>query len=128
MLLEQLTPVAPAVFLLHDVFAYGYDEVGRHGRQGEANCRQLAARARRRIDEARRRFEASRAERERLADRFFAAVGRGDVDGLVELLAADAVVYGDGGGRGPSWRQPIVGRDRVSRLLGGVGGQTGELG
>jgi RNA polymerase sigma-70 factor, ECF subfamily len=127
-LLEQLSPVERAVFLLHDVFAYGYDEIAEAVGKSEANCRQLATRARRRIDEGKPRFEASRAERERLADRFFAAVGGGDVDGLAEMLAADAVVYGDGGGRSPSWPHPILGRDRVSRLLAGVGTQMGEYG
>jgi RNA polymerase sigma-70 factor (ECF subfamily) len=121
-LLEQLTPVERAVFLLHDVFGYGYAEVARTIGKSEENCRQLATRARRHIEAEKPRFEASRRERERLAERFFAAVGDGNVDDLVEMLAADVVVYGDSGGMSPSWPRPIVGRDRVSRLMGGVGG------
>ena len=109
------------MFLLHDVFGYGYDEIARTVDKGEANCRQLATRARRHIEEQRPRFEASREERERLAARFFAAVSDGDVESLVELLAADVVVYGDGGGNAPSWPKPIFGRDRVSRLFAGIG-------
>jgi RNA polymerase sigma-70 factor (ECF subfamily) len=128
LLLERLSPVERAVFLLHDVFDYGYDEVARIVGRTEANCRQLAVRARRHVDEHRPRFEASRGDRERLAARFFDAVGNGDMDGLVELLAADVVVYGDGGGIGPSWRRPIFGRDRVLRLLLGLGGFWRELG
>jgi RNA polymerase sigma-70 factor (ECF subfamily) len=127
-LLEQLTPVERAVFLLHDVFGYGYDEIaGIVGKSAE-NCRQLALRARHHIDEEKPRFEASRQERERLAARFFAAVSDGDLEALVELLAADVVVYGDGGGKAPSWPRPIVGRDRVSRLFAGIGQQIAELG
>jgi RNA polymerase sigma-70 factor (ECF subfamily) len=122
-LLEQLTPVERAVFLLHDVFGYGYGEVAETVGKSEENCRQLATRARRHIEAERPRFEASRRERERLAERFFAAVGDGDIDELVDMLAADVVVYGDGGGMSPSWPRPIVGRDRVSRLFVGVGGQ-----
>jgi RNA polymerase sigma-70 factor, ECF subfamily len=126
-LLEQLTPVERAVFLLHDVFGYGFDEIAEIvGKTGE-NCRQLAVRARRHIDEQKPRFEASREERERLAARFFAAVTDGDVESLVEMLAADVVVYGDGGGKAPSWPRPIVGRDRVSRLFAGLGPQMADL-
>ena len=63
-----------------------------------------------------------------LAGRFLEAVGAGNMHGLVELLAADVVVYGDGGGKVPSWRQPIVGRDRVARLLLGSGRVAEQLG
>jgi RNA polymerase sigma-70 factor, ECF subfamily len=119
-LLESLTPVERAVFLLHDVFGYGYDQVSDVVGKSENNTRQLAVRARRHVDERRPRFEASREERQRLADRFFEAVEEGDTEGLVGLLAHDVVVYGDGGGKGPSWRRPIYGRDNVSRLLLGL--------
>jgi RNA polymerase sigma-70 factor (ECF subfamily) len=128
LLLERLSPVERAVFLLHDVFDYGYDEIAPIVRKSEANCRQLATRARRHVREQKPRFDASRRQREELADRFFAAVGDGDVGGLVELLAADAVVYGDGGGKVPSWPRPIVGRERVAKLWAGVGGQARDLG
>jgi RNA polymerase sigma-70 factor (ECF subfamily) len=128
LLLERLSPVERAVFLLHDVFGYGYEEIARIVGKSDDNCRQLASRARRHIEAERPRFEASRRERDELASRFFAAVGDGDLDGLVEMMAADVVVYGDGGGKVPSWRQPIVGRDRVSRLLVGLGKQMRDLG
>jgi RNA polymerase sigma-70 factor (ECF subfamily) len=127
-LLEQLTPVERAVFLLHDVFGYGYDEIAGIVGKSEDNCRQLAARARRRIEEQKPRFEASREQRQRLAERFFAVVQDGDIEALVEMLAADVVVYGDGGGKAPSWPRPIVGRDRVSRLFAGWGRQLDGLG
>jgi RNA polymerase sigma-70 factor, ECF subfamily len=127
-LLEQLTPVEGAVFLLHDVFGYGFDEIAEIVGKSSDNCRQLAVRARRHVDEQKPRFEASREERERLAARFFEAVTDGNLDALVEMLAADVVVYGDGGGKVPSWPRPIVGRDRVSRLFGGLGRQMAGLG
>jgi RNA polymerase sigma-70 factor (ECF subfamily) len=128
LLLERLSPAERAAFLLHDVFAYGYDEIAGILDRSEDSCRQLASRARRRVEDGKPRFEASRRARDELAARFFAAVGDGDLDGLVELLAADVVVVGDGGGRSPSWPQPIVGPGRVSRLLVGLAGQMRELG
>jgi RNA polymerase sigma-70 factor (ECF subfamily) len=123
-LLESLTPVERAVFLLHDVFGYGYDEIAPIVEKSEDNCRQLAVRARRHVEERRPRFEASRTKREELAQRFFAAVEEGDTDGLVRLLADDVVVYGDGGGRAPSWPRPIRGREQVARLLVAVAAQA----
>jgi RNA polymerase sigma-70 factor, ECF subfamily len=128
LLLERLSPVERAVFLLHDVFSYDYDEVARIVGKSEDNCRQLAARARRHVGEQRPRFEASRSKREQLAARFFRAVGEGDMDGLVSMLAADVVVYGDSGGISPSWPRPIVGRDRVIRLLLGMAEQMRQVG
>ena len=83
----------------------------------EDNCRQIAARARRHVEARRPRFEASRRQKEELAQRFFAAVGEGDLDGLMELLAADAVMMGDGGGKAPTIRHPLHGREPVARLL-----------
>ena len=128
LLLERLTPVERAVFLLHDVFGYDYDEIARIVGKTSDNCRQLALRARRHVNEQKPRFEASRSKREELAARFFSAVGRGDMDGLVSMLAADVVVYGDSGGTSPSWPRPIVGRDHVSRLLVGIANQMRQVG
>jgi RNA polymerase sigma-70 factor (ECF subfamily) len=128
LVLERLTPVERAVFLLHDVFDYGYGEIAPIVGKSEDNCRQIAVRARRHVDENRPRFEASRRQRELLAERFFDAVEEGDMDGLVELLAGDVVAYGDGGGTSPSFRRPIYGRDRVLRLLLGFGRHARELG
>jgi len=128
LLLERLSPVERAVFLLHDVFDYGYDEVARIVGKTVDNTRQLAVRARRHVDENRPRFDASREQREKLADRFFDAVRSGRMEDLLHALAADVVVYGDGGGGSPSWRHPIYGRDKVSRLLLGMGRHTVQMG
>jgi len=127
LLLERLTPVERAVFLLHDVFGYDYDEISAIVKKSPDNCRQLALRARRHVNEQKPRFEASRSKREELATRFFSAVGSGDMDGLVSMLAADVVVYGDSGGIPPSWPRPIVGRDPVSRLLVGIANQMQQI-
>jgi RNA polymerase sigma-70 factor, ECF subfamily len=94
----------------------------------EDNLRQIAARARRSVDERRPRFESSREEREHLAERFFAAAAAKDGDALAEMLAPDVVFYGDGGGkvRGAIPR-PVFGRDRVARLLVGFARNRDEL-
>ena len=126
-LLESLTPVERAVFLLREVFDYDYGEIARIVERSEDNCRQLYVRARRHIDEGRPRFEASREQRDKLAERFVAAAQQGDTAALIEMLAADVVVYGDGGGKAPSWPKPIYGRDRVAKLMAGTFAQAAGL-
>jgi RNA polymerase sigma-70 factor (TIGR02957 family) len=116
-LLEQLTPEQRAALLLRDVFDYGYDEIAEIVGTSEANARQLATRARRHVDAGRPRFEASRAQRDELARRFFAAVRDGDLAGLESLLADDVVLQGDGGGKVPALARALRGRDRVARTL-----------
>ena len=128
LLLERLSPVERAVFLLRDVFGYEYDEIAGIVAKNSSNCRQLALRARRHIGEGRPRFEASRSKRAELASRFFGAVGDGDMDGLITMLAADVVVRGDGGGVSPSWLRPITGRDHVGRLMLSLSRQIRQLG
>jgi RNA polymerase sigma-70 factor (ECF subfamily) len=118
--LESLTPVERAVFLLHDVFDYGYDEIAEIVGKTRENCRQLALRARRHVEARRRRFETSREQRERLAARFFEAIREGDLDGLVALLAEDAVATGDGGGKGEARATPLVGGEKVARFMLGL--------
>ncbi|MGA7673387.1 MAG: sigma-70 family RNA polymerase sigma factor [Nitrolancea sp.] len=123
LVLERLSPVERAVFLLHDVFAFDYDEIAKIVERSPANCRQLSSRARRHVEEEKPRFEPSSKARDELATHFFAAATRGDMDGLVSMLASDVVVYGDGGGKAPQWSRPIVGRERVARLFVGMSGQ-----
>ena len=105
LLLERLTPLERAVFVLREVFGFGFSEVAVAVGRSEAACRQLAARARRHMDVGRPRFEADRREREELAARFFDALRDGDIEGLRELLAADVEMVADGGGKGPATSQ-----------------------
>jgi RNA polymerase sigma-70 factor (ECF subfamily) len=116
-LLQTLSPVERAVFLLREIFDYAYDEIAAIVQKSEENCRQIFARARKRIDEGKPRFDVSQADQQQLATRFFEAVGQGDLASLVAFLAADVAFYGDGGGRARAYPQPIFGRDRVGRLL-----------
>src|SRR5438552_4921506 len=90
LLVQRLRPLERAAFLLHDVFSYSHSEIAAMLGKTEANCRQLAARAHKRIDEARPRLEGCVAVRDDLAGRFFAAMRRGDVDLLMQLVAPDA--------------------------------------
>ncbi|MEW2139697.1 RNA polymerase sigma-70 factor [Streptomyces sp. NPDC005409] len=118
LLLERLSPLERAVFLLRDVFAFGFDEVATAVGRSEAACRQLLVRARRHMEAGRPRFEADRRERQELAARFFDALKDGDVDGLQNLLAADVQMVGDGGGKAPQLARAVVGAQNVARLLG----------
>ncbi len=116
-LLERLSPLERAVFVLRDVFAFDFPEIASAVGRSEAACRQLAVRARRHMDDGRPRFEADRREREELATRFFDALREGDVDGLRELLAADVQMVGDGGGKAPALARAVVGAANVARVL-----------
>jgi RNA polymerase sigma-70 factor, ECF subfamily len=120
LLLERLSPLERAVFVLREVFGFGFPEVASAVGRSEAACRQLAVRARRHMDAGRPRFEADRREREELAKRFFDAFREGDVDGLRELLAADVQLVGDGGGKAPQLARAVIGAAKVARLLASI--------
>ena len=124
-LLENLSPEQRAVFLLREVFDYPYDEIARIVGKSEDNVRQLAVRARRHVDERRSRFDASREERNELADRFLAAARDGDLQALESMLAHDVELHGDGGGKAPALARPVYGRDHVARTLA-AWGRAGE--
>ncbi|MEV0717075.1 RNA polymerase sigma-70 factor [Asanoa sp. NPDC050611] len=117
LLLERLTPLERAVFVLREVFAFDFPDIAQAVGRSEAACRQLAVRARRHMDEGRPRFEADRRERAELADRFFGAFRDGDVDGLRALLAADVEMVGDAGGKAPLWRPAFHGPESVAKVL-----------
>jgi RNA polymerase sigma-70 factor (ECF subfamily) len=117
LLLERLSPLERAVFVLREVFAFGFPEIASAVGRSEAACRQLAVRARRHMDAGRPRFEADRREREELAARFFDALREGDIEGLQELLAADVQMTADSGGKAPAWGRGAFGADNVARLL-----------
>ncbi|MER7274760.1 RNA polymerase sigma-70 factor [Dactylosporangium sp. NPDC000244] len=116
-LLERLSPLERAVFVLREVFGFGFGEVASAVGRSEAACRQLAVRARRHMDAGRPRFEADRRQREELAGRFFDAFREGDVDGLRALLAADVRMVGDSGGKAPQWQPAFFGAENVARVL-----------
>src|SRR5262245_30124570 len=119
LLLERLSPLERASFLLHDVFGLDFVEIARALDRGEAACRQLAARARVHIEAGRPRFPASREDR-RLAGAFHAAMTSGDTQAFAQILAKDAVLYSDGGGKRAAALNPIRGVDRILRFFAGV--------
>lgn len=116
-LLEELGPVERAVYLLHEVFAYRFEEVAQMTGQSPANCRQLASRARRRVGERRRRFDADSRRAQELARRFVVACGTGDIEALMDTLSEDVVVWTDGGGKAKSAPRPVLGPHRAARFL-----------
>jgi RNA polymerase sigma-70 factor, ECF subfamily len=118
-LLESLTPVERAVFVLREAFDFGYDEIAEIVDKSQDNVRQLAVRARRHVDERRPRFEPSREQRDELMKRFVAALQQGDTAPLVELLAEEATFYGDGGGKAPQIWAPVAGGQAIARMLAG---------
>ncbi|MEV8431499.1 RNA polymerase sigma-70 factor [Streptomyces chartreusis] len=120
LLLERLSPLERAVFVLREVFGFGFDEIAAAVDRSEPACRQLVVRARRHMAAGRPRFAADRQERQELASRFFEALEDGDVGALRNLLAADAQLVGDGGGKAPQLARAVVGAENVARLLASV--------
>jgi len=126
-MLEELSPVERAVFMLREVFGYRYPDVARITGKTEVNCRQIFARARQRISagaQAHGEPPVSRGERraegEELARRFFEAAAGGDMEALLGMLAPDVVFHGDGGGKAQAIARPLAGRERVMRLIAGI--------
>ena len=117
LLLERLSPLERAVFVLREVFGFSFPEIGSAVGRSEAACRQLAVRARRHMDAGRPRFETDRKEREELAARFFGAFREANVEGLRELLAADVQLVGDGGGKAPLLASHTIGPENVVHVL-----------
>jgi RNA polymerase sigma-70 factor, ECF subfamily len=120
-LLERLSPIERAVFLLHEVFDFEYGEIARMVDKTEANCRQLLARARKRIGSSRARFEADPAQARRLTQRFTEASVAGDMDALLAMLAEDITLWADGGGKVPGAAlEPVRGATPVARFVLGI--------
>ena len=119
-LLESLTPVERAVFLLREVFDYEYAEISRLVGKSEANCRQISRRARQSVAARRPRFDPSPEAEERLLRSFLEACLSGDMDALISMLSDDVTLWSDGGGRVVAARNPIHGPDRVARFLLGI--------
>jgi len=116
-LLEELTPLERAAYLLHDIFGYSFEEVARSLGRTPAACRQLGARARRHIEGRRQRFDADLRHGRELTDRFLVACATGDLSGLLDMLSDDVVVWTDGGGKVRAAMRPVVGPRRSSRFL-----------
>jgi RNA polymerase sigma-70 factor (ECF subfamily) len=118
--LESLSPVERAAYLLRRVFDFDYAEIAAAVGKSEANCRQLVSRADDHIRARRPRFDPAPGEAERLTGEFLQACATGDLGGLMRVLAVDAVLYSDGGGKVPAARVPIRGAERIARFLFGV--------
>jgi RNA polymerase sigma-70 factor (ECF subfamily) len=119
-LLERLTPVERAAYLLREVFGYQYAEIADIIEQTEVNSRQLVTRARKHLEANRPRFDADEAARDALLERFLAAAEEGDLEALEELLAKDAVLYADSGGKAMAPPEPLVGAALIARFMAAV--------
>ena len=119
-MLESLTPAERAAFLLREVFRFDYAEVAAMLERSEASCRQLVSRAHQHVDERRVRFTADRDRAQELSLRFLVACQTGDLGVVTSLLAADAVLVSDGGGKVSAARRPVNGPDKIGRFLIGV--------
>jgi RNA polymerase sigma-70 factor, ECF subfamily len=119
-LLERLNPVERAAYLLRDVFGYEYARVADIIERTEVNSRQLVTRARKHLEANRPRFDADEAARDALLERFLGAAEEGDLGALEELLAEDAVLYADSGGKAMAPREPLVGAALIARFMAAV--------
>jgi len=126
-LLEALTPQERAVFLLRQVFEYEYAEIATILQISEANCRQLAHRAKQRVAEDRPRFPPSPERQQQLVAGFLAATQHGDLKSLTQMLAQDVTFWADSGGKGPAPRQPVYGRETVARLTISINARAPEV-
>jgi RNA polymerase sigma-70 factor (ECF subfamily) len=115
--LERLSPLERAAFLLHDVFDMGFGEIAAALGRSETACRQLAARARTNVHASRSALKVSPEESTRLAGAFANAIRDGDIAALARILAEDATFVSDGGGRVAAVPKPVIGRDRVARVI-----------
>lgn len=120
MALERLSPLERAAFLLHDVFDMDFAVIAAVLERSEPACRQLAARAREHVRGGRPRFKPAEGAESRIMGAFVGAIATGDVGALATLLAEDAVLYTDGGGKRHAALNPIFGRDRIARFFLGV--------
>jgi RNA polymerase sigma-70 factor, ECF subfamily len=124
LILESLSPVERAAYLLRRIFDYDYDVIARILERSEPSCRQLVSRAEQRIHDQRPRFDADPAQAERLTGAFLQACSTGDLNGLLHILASDAVLYSDGGGKVHAALAPIRGADKIARFFLGITKKT----
>ena len=121
--LETLTPLERTVFVLHEAFGYSYSEVADILDRTPATVRQLAHRAREHVAARRPRFPADPETRRAATERFLRATLSGDVSALMELLAPDATLWADGGGKFKAPRRPVHGADKIARFFAAIGTQ-----
>jgi RNA polymerase sigma-70 factor (ECF subfamily) len=119
-LLENLTPVERAVFLLREVFDYDYGEIAQIVDREESACRQLFSRAKKHISANRPRFEPTPEQHQAILTEFMHVVEAGDLDGIMNLLADDVAWWSDGGGKVKSATRPLQGRGRVHQFISGL--------
>jgi RNA polymerase sigma-70 factor, ECF subfamily len=115
--LETLSPLERAVFVLREAFGHSYTEIGEIIGRNAATVRQLARRAREHVAEGRTRFDADQATRQRVTEQFLVACNNGDLNALMAVLAPGVTLYADSGGRVRAPRRPIVGADKVARFF-----------
>ena len=125
--LEQLTPVERAAFLLREVFDYDYAQIAEVVGRSEANCRQLVTRAKKHLEARRPRFDPDEAARDALLERFLAAAEEGDVGALEAMLAQDAALWGDGGGKVKAATEPVLGATEVAAFMASITRSRREL-
>jgi RNA polymerase sigma-70 factor, ECF subfamily len=120
LILESLSPVERAAYLLRRIFDYDYDVIAQVLERSEPSCRQIVSRAEQRIHDQRPRFDTDPAQAQRLTGAFLQACSTGDLNGLVQILASDAVLYSDGGGKARAALAPIRGADKIARFFLGI--------
>ncbi len=123
--LETLSPLERAVFVLREAFGLPYAEIGEAIGRGEATARQLGRRARRHVEERRPRFDVDRARRREITERFVGAAAGGDLEGLISMLTADATLVGDGGGKARAPLRTVGGAEKIARLLTSIASEAG---
>ncbi|MDX3224348.1 RNA polymerase sigma factor SigJ [Streptomyces sp. ME19-01-6] len=124
--LETLTPLERGVFVLHEVFGYAHTEIAEILGRSPSAVRQLAHRAREHVHARRPRYEPDPHVRQQVTERFLAAALGGDLDALLQLLAPEVTLWGDGGGKAAGGLRPLQGRDKVARLLAAVAPHSGK--
>lgn len=124
--LETLSPLERAVFVLKEVFAFSYAEIGEAVERSESAVRQAAHRAREHVQARRPRFQTDRVKKREATERFFAAITGGDINELMELLAPEVTLWTDGGGKVRQAMRPIIGIDNVARWIAGASSRPYE--
>ena len=127
-LLERLSPLERAVFLLREVFDYDYEAIGRMVEKSPANCRQIARRARQHLALEKSRFQTTPQQQEQLTQQFMQAFSQGELQGLLDLLTDDVTVWSDGGGKAIAALKPIHGAQKVARFLRAIHRRAHKLG